>query len=57
MAVLSRLVALSVSLGSKQPVTIRFIPNIANHILRSGAEVNLKGVVIGNGVCHCSGEQ
>ena len=55
MAALSRSVALCPS--RYNPQRIRFIPNIASHILRSGAEVNLKGVVIGNGVCHCSGEQ
>ena len=34
----------------------RFIPNIANHILVSGADIPLKGVIIGNGVCNCAGE-
>jgi carboxypeptidase C (cathepsin A) len=33
----------------------RFIPNIANHILTTQADINLKGLVIGNGVCDCSG--
>ena len=34
----------------------RFIPNIANHILVSGADIPLRGVIIGNGVCNCAGE-
>lgn len=34
----------------------RFIPNIANHILTTQADINLKGLVIGNGVCDCSGD-
>ena len=36
-------------------VTVVVYPNIANHILTSHADINLKGLV-GNGVCHCSGE-